>query len=308
MDTTIFQLFSLGEILTRLGQTLQTGCLHVFTQRDAANIYFKDGIVVAATKSLIDGEEVLKQIVEWKEAHMVWQPEEAAPTSLKSFGVNIIDYLNPIKVEEKKKSSKLNQAIKDNQKPVPMSAPAPKPLIFIAEPSPSPVVAAAPPTPVPAAKATPTLILAPLSPKIAQGPSVTKTSDLVQPISSPSIQLTATKTMPSTAQVRSAQEEALLKKYKLVLISGEDRNQRLKVLRASSLIGRNPACDITLNRASVSRQHCLLHLTDRGIHLKDLGTTNGTKVNGIVLTEGYVNPGDKLTIGHELFILEKETD
>jgi hypothetical protein len=305
MDTTPFQLFSLGEILTRLGQTLQTGCLHIFTERDAANIYFKDGIVVAANRGLLDNEEVLKQIVEWKEPRMVWQPNEIAPSSLKSFGVNIIDYLHPSKVDhEKKKSHKLNHAIKDHQKPVPVNPPLPKPVVFIAEtPSPSPSISAFPAA-LPA-KVTPTLILAPPT---ASEPSAPKTPDLVHPISTPSIQLTATKAIPSTALARSNQEEALLRKYKLVLISGEDRTQQFKVLRASSLIGRNPACDITLNRSSVSRQHCLLHLTDRGIHLKDLGTTNGTKVNGIVLTEGYVNPGDKLTIGHELFTLEKEAD
>ena len=299
MDSSLFQLFSLGEILARLGQTLQSGCLHVFTQREAANIYFKDGIVVAATMNPLDGEEVVKQVVEWKDTHMVWQPNEAAPTSVKSFGVNIADYLHsPKPHSEKKKSIKLEQIVvkdgvtaKEGPKLRLGTVPAQKSSVFIAE-APSPAVSASA-----AAKAT-----TPLS----RDSSAPAPPEIVQPISTPSIQMTATKAMPATAQMRSSQEEALLRKHKLVLVSGEDRTQRFKIARASSLIGRNPACDINLNRASVSRQHCLLHLTDRGLHLKDLGTTNGTKVNGIVLTEGYVSPGDKLMIGHELFILEKD--
>jgi hypothetical protein len=302
MDPAIFQLFSLGEILARLGQTLQTGCLHIFNQREAANIYFKDGIVVAATKSPLDGEEVVKQVVEWKDARMVWQPNEVAPASSKSFGINIADYLHSSKSEpekKKEKTLKLDQVIvKDGESHGPKlrlgTASVSKPAVFIAE-IPAAAISASP-----AAKTA-------ASPSLSRPePSVPMPQEIVQPISMPSIQLTATKAMPSTAQMRSTQEEALLRKHKLILVSGEDRTQRFKIARASSLIGRNPACDINLNRASVSRQHCLLHLTDRGLHLKDLGTTNGTKVNGIALTEGYVNPGDKLTIGHELFILEKD--
>jgi pSer/pThr/pTyr-binding forkhead associated (FHA) protein len=45
---------------------------------------------------------------------------------------------------------------------------------------------------------------------------------------------------------------------------------------------------------------------ERGLHVKDLSTTNGTKVNGIPLTEGYVSVGDKLTIGHLEFVVEKD--
>ena len=67
--------------------------------------------------------------------------------------------------------------------------------------------------------------------------------------------------------------------------------QRLRIIRASNLVGRNPACDFTMNHGSVSRQHCLLQITERGLHVKDLSTTNGTKVNGIKMTEGYVGVG-----------------
>jgi hypothetical protein len=317
MNASLFQLFSLGEILARLGQTLQTGCIHIFTSRDAANIYFKDGIVVAAGKGLLDGEEVIKQIVEWKDVEMIWLPNETAPASLKSFGANIADYLHAPKLEpEKKKGIRLDQVVKDKDQPEPLPAPAAKPIVFISKPpplTPSPSVA----TPV-AGKAFDKLTVtlqSPSQPRVQLQPepqaqsasSIPKPPEIVQPIANHALLLTATKAMPATAQARSNQEEALLQKHKLVLVSGENRNQRFQITRSSSLIGRNPACDINIASSSVSRQHCLLHLTERGLHLKDLGTTNGTKVNGIVLTEGYVNPGDKLTIGHELFILEKDS-
>ena len=286
MDSTLFQIFSLGEILARLGQTLQTGCLHVFNQRESANIFFKDGLVVAAARGLSEGEDVIKQVLGWTETHMVWQRDEIAPKSFKSIGINIADYLDPQKSEPAKKE-KVKEKEKEKEAPKARQdsprVPATRPVVF-----------------VPEAPATPKEKPVPVAP-------VQKPIPVAEPaVAAANIELSATKSIGSTALVRSMREEALVEKYKLVLVSAENRALRLKLARAFNLIGRNPACDITLNHASVSRQHCLLHITERGLHVKDLETTNGTKVNGIVLTEGYVNIGDKLTIGHELFILEKE--
>jgi pSer/pThr/pTyr-binding forkhead associated (FHA) protein len=86
----------------------------------------------------------------------------------------------------------------------------------------------------------------------------------------------------------------------------ETPEKRLRLIRVGNLVGRNPACDLAISHPSISRQHCLLQLTERGLHVKDLDTTNGTRVNGIALKEGYVNVGDRLTIGHVHFMVEKE--
>jgi pSer/pThr/pTyr-binding forkhead associated (FHA) protein len=118
--------------------------------------------------------------------------------------------------------------------------------------------------------------------------------------------LTATKTFSVSAEDRAALDAALLKKYPLVLVPVETPEKRLKITRVSNLTGRNPACDLAISHPSISRQHCLLQLTERGLHVKDLDTTNGTRVNGIALKEGYISPGDKLTIGHVHFMVEKD--
>jgi hypothetical protein len=121
--------------------------------------------------------------------------------------------------------------------------------------------------------------------------------------------LTATKQLNPGQGVRNFHEEALLKKHPLILIGEGEASEglRLRLAQLSSLIGRNPACDFPLDHTSISRQHCLLQITDRGLHVRDLGTTNGTRVNGIVLTEGYINVGDELSMGHLSFIVEKDS-
>lgn len=271
MDPSLLQLFTIDEILVRLGYKRSTGCLHIFTYREAANIFFKEGTVVAAAKGLVEGEEVLKHALEWKDARAVWQPDLAAPMSFKPLQINIRDLVGKLKPEASSKSA----------------APEPVPLLI-----PVPVKAA------PNATAPIPLPIAPPPDPIANP---------VPQTTSASAQLTATKTLGQPALARSAHEDALLAKHRLTLVSLDDSKERIKISRASSLIGRNPACDIALNHNSVSRQHCLLQITDRGLHVKDLGTTNGTKINGIGMTDGYISVGDKLSIGHRAFVLEKDT-
>jgi pSer/pThr/pTyr-binding forkhead associated (FHA) protein len=46
------------------------------------------------------------------------------------------------------------------------------------------------------------------------------------------------------------------------------------------IIGSSPACDLIVDRPTVSKRHCRLNLTARGCFLEDLGSTNGTFLNG----------------------------
>jgi pSer/pThr/pTyr-binding forkhead associated (FHA) protein len=64
------------------------------------------------------------------------------------------------------------------------------------------------------------------------------------------------------------------------------------------LFGRHEECDVQLNSKKVSRRHCLLAQTDDYLVVRDLGSTNGVKVNGQRVTVGQLIPGDELTIGN----------
>ncbi len=61
------------------------------------------------------------------------------------------------------------------------------------------------------------------------------------------------------------------------------------------LVGRKHGlCDLILDKASVSKLHCLIVKTDGLLFVRDLGSTNGTKVNGQRVTRGALLPGDEL--------------
>ncbi len=69
-------------------------------------------------------------------------------------------------------------------------------------------------------------------------------------------------------------------------------------------IGRAMACDFTLADLSVSRWHARLYTEDDQWLLSDLGSTNGTRLNGWRVTTGVpVRPGDQVTFGSVSFVI-----
>jgi predicted component of type VI protein secretion system len=64
------------------------------------------------------------------------------------------------------------------------------------------------------------------------------------------------------------------------------------------LIGRHPECDVQLHSRKVSRRHCCVAVLKDCLAVRDLGSTNGIRINGTHVTEGRLKPGDELMIGN----------
>ena len=63
------------------------------------------------------------------------------------------------------------------------------------------------------------------------------------------------------------------------------------------LIGRHPECDIQIDSRKISRRHCCIAQVSDYLILRDLGSTNGVRINGVRVVEGRIAPGDEVTIG-----------
>lgn len=74
---------------------------------------------------------------------------------------------------------------------------------------------------------------------------------------------------------------------------------RTAVLGDSEIVlGRSAYCTLVLENASISRLHAVLRLVGADVELEDLGSRNGTFVNGQRLTAPrLVRPGDRLEVG-----------
>jgi predicted component of type VI protein secretion system len=64
------------------------------------------------------------------------------------------------------------------------------------------------------------------------------------------------------------------------------------------LLGRHQECDIQLVSRKVSRRHCCIAQVNDYLVVRDLGSTNGIRINGVRVLEGNLKPGDELTIGN----------
>jgi pSer/pThr/pTyr-binding forkhead associated (FHA) protein len=75
----------------------------------------------------------------------------------------------------------------------------------------------------------------------------------------------------------------------------------IEVIKDMTLVGRGEECDIRLEHKSISKIHCVLVKTDGVLLLRDLGSTNGTRVNGTRVRRAVLLPNDKLSIANRHF-------
>jgi pSer/pThr/pTyr-binding forkhead associated (FHA) protein len=72
-------------------------------------------------------------------------------------------------------------------------------------------------------------------------------------------------------------------------------------------MGRAPRADFVVDAALVSRVHCRFTLDrDNALALEDLGSTNGTFLNGKKVTRAALSDGDKLTVGRVQFVVNSD--
>ena len=64
------------------------------------------------------------------------------------------------------------------------------------------------------------------------------------------------------------------------------------------LFGRHEECDVQLNSKKVSRRHCVVAQINDYLVVRDLGSTNGVRINGQRVAEGKLAPGDELQVGN----------
>jgi pSer/pThr/pTyr-binding forkhead associated (FHA) protein len=74
--------------------------------------------------------------------------------------------------------------------------------------------------------------------------------------------------------------------------------------REPIIVGRHPLCDVRLPSVRVSRRHCCLAEVDGEVVVYDIGSTNGTLINGRRVDAGRLQAGDMLSIAHLRYRLE----
>jgi len=85
---------------------------------------------------------------------------------------------------------------------------------------------------------------------------------------------------------------------KMKVVQGKPHGSYLDFPEGEFVVGRGPECHVRPNSELISRQHCMLLISGTAIRVRDLGSTNGTLVNGKrVIEECALGNGDTLQLG-----------
>jgi pSer/pThr/pTyr-binding forkhead associated (FHA) protein len=93
----------------------------------------------------------------------------------------------------------------------------------------------------------------------------------------------------------------------VVIVEGPGAGQEYPLEKAVSVVGREKGVDIPLPDSAVSRRHAALEVAGAAFRLKDLGSTNGTLLNGRKVQENALRHGDRFQVGNTIlqFVVEE---
>ncbi|MEM7457633.1 MAG: FHA domain-containing protein, partial [Planctomycetota bacterium] len=90
----------------------------------------------------------------------------------------------------------------------------------------------------------------------------------------------------------------------IYILKGDGKGKQFELSSGSNVVGRNRTCPIRFNDIEISRQHLDLKFQADGLFAEDLGSANGTYLNGQPLLQSTrLQSGDRLMIGKVLLLI-----
>jgi transcriptional regulator with PAS, ATPase and Fis domain len=114
---------------------------------------------------------------------------------------------------------------------------------------------------------------------------------------------TTTKTVVSDGR-----EHVLIRRFRLVVIAGPDAGATYVSGGDRMAIGKHDGSDLMLHDSTVSRFHCEITITEGRALLRDLGSRNGTLLDGAEIAQAYPRNGSILTLGSTQIRFDVGTD
>jgi DNA-binding NtrC family response regulator len=108
----------------------------------------------------------------------------------------------------------------------------------------------------------------------------------------------------ATEALKTEDTPVRVRKMSLVITQGPDAGRRVGVSKTSFSVGKDTACDLCLPDPTVSRNHLEIECRGDSYTIRDLESTNGTKVDGIQIKEAYLVPGSRIAAGNVELIFQ----
>ena len=85
--------------------------------------------------------------------------------------------------------------------------------------------------------------------------------------------------------------------------------KEVQLTKERTMLGRRPYNDIVIDNLAVSGEHAVMHMTEHEVEVEDLGSTNGTYVNGKAIKRQVLRNGDTIEVGkYKIRFLQEEAD
>ena len=94
----------------------------------------------------------------------------------------------------------------------------------------------------------------------------------------------------------------------LRVVAGADAGLEISLGLPNVRIGASPDNDLVLTDRAVSRRHAEIRMTPNGLLLRDLGSTNGTFITDVRITEAYVPPDAECRLGYSTLLIRQRTE
>jgi pSer/pThr/pTyr-binding forkhead associated (FHA) protein len=90
----------------------------------------------------------------------------------------------------------------------------------------------------------------------------------------------------------------------MVMFRADGQRRSFSITRDMTVIGRREDCDLRIPLSDVSRKHCRLIVNGETIKVEDLGSSNGTYINGERIQQSELGAGDTLQVGPVVFVVQ----
>ncbi|HUS68829.1 MAG TPA: sigma 54-interacting transcriptional regulator [Kofleriaceae bacterium] len=99
-------------------------------------------------------------------------------------------------------------------------------------------------------------------------------------------------------------DEYVYGQFSLRVVRGPDEGREVVPTNDEATVGTEAGCDLVMSDRAVSRHHCSIRVTDAGLELRDLGSTNGTVLGGYPVGSAIVEPGALIGVGRSVVRVE----
>src|SRR4051812_28646228 len=90
----------------------------------------------------------------------------------------------------------------------------------------------------------------------------------------------------------------------MVMFRADGQRRSFSITKEMNVIGRREDCDLRIPLSDVSRKHCRLIVNGETINVEDLGSSNGTYINGERIQKADLSAGDTLQVGPVIFVVQ----